>query len=353
MAVMPAAAAVAVPLSEVNSGEHGAAMASALERAYGSEGLGILLVRDVPDLAAKRQGLLPLARAFANLKEEVKAKYEDGESHFSFGWSHGKEKLSNGAFDTFKGSFYNNPLENRPCDDAELMKQHPSYLRPNVWPTDDLPALEPAFMDLGTCIVNVGRELLRHCDAYVRARRKGGDVASIERTVADSRCHKARLLYYFPMSADDAAGKEQDAWCGWHTDHGSLTGLVSARFTNADGAEVANPVPDAGLYIRNRAGEVVRVVIPPDCIAFQIGESAQVASGGLLRATPHCVSPGTTPAIGVDRSTFAVFMQPSYDAIMDVPKGDEESVRADIGSRWTPGCSFGEFTTRTLEANYG
>lgn len=43
-----------------------------------------------------------------------------------------------------------------------------------------------------------------------------------------SRNHKARLLHYFPAdgssSADDVAGAQDQEWCGWHTDHGSLTG---------------------------------------------------------------------------------------------------------------------------------
>jgi hypothetical protein len=38
-----------------------------------------------------------------------------------------------------------------------------------------------------------------------------------------------------------------------------------------DGGEVPCPDPEAGLYVRTREGEVVRVVIPPDHIAFQVG----------------------------------------------------------------------------------
>lgn len=38
--------------------------------------------------------------------------------------------------------------------------------------------------------------------------------------------------------------------------------------------------------------------------------SAQVQSGGLLRATPHYVKGPGGSAAGVSRNTFAVFMQP-------------------------------------------
>jgi hypothetical protein len=37
-----------------------------------------------------REKLLPLARAFAILPEDIKNKYAHQESSFSFGWSHGK-----------------------------------------------------------------------------------------------------------------------------------------------------------------------------------------------------------------------------------------------------------------------
>jgi hypothetical protein len=38
-----------------------------------------------------------------------------------------------------------------------------------------------------------------------------------------------------------------------------------------------------GLYIRSRNSEIVKVSIPADCIAFQIGETAQIHSGGILQ----------------------------------------------------------------------
>jgi hypothetical protein len=51
-----------------------------------------------------------------------------------------------------------------------------------------------------------------------------------------SDTHKARLLHYFPKGhaaaaqqqaeAQQAEGEEED-WCGWHLDHGSLTGVRS------------------------------------------------------------------------------------------------------------------------------
>ena len=47
-------------------------------------------------------------------------------------------------------------------------------------------------------------------------------------------------------------------------------------FHAADGSEIPCPDPASGLYIKSRTGEVVRVVIPSDHLAFQIGETSQV-----------------------------------------------------------------------------
>ncbi|GIL66027.1 hypothetical protein Vafri_19665, partial [Volvox africanus] len=63
---------------------------------------------------------------------------------------------------------------------------------------------------------------------------------------------------------------EQQAWCGLHTDHSSLTGLTAAMYLDGQGREVPSPDPEAGLYIRDRSGVFVRAGIPPDCIAFQV-----------------------------------------------------------------------------------
>ncbi len=47
-------------------------------------------------------------------------------------------------------------------------------------------------------------------------------------------------------------------------------GLTRALYLDSEGTEVTCPDPQAGLYVRTRAGQVVKVDIPPDHIAFQV-----------------------------------------------------------------------------------
>ncbi|RYH00700.1 hypothetical protein EON65_48875 [archaeon] len=114
-------------------------------------------------------------------------------------------------------------------------------MHPNIWPTDDLPALEPAFKELGLIIVSVGELVARQCDAYVHSKCPSYPAtSSLQSVIATSKCCKARLLHYFPIPEGSQPADTEDfsSWCGWHNDHGSLTGLTSALFLDADGNKV-------------------------------------------------------------------------------------------------------------------
>ena len=269
-----------------------------------------------------------------------------------------------------KGSYYANPLYDAPFGSSpELEASFPSFCAPNIWPTADLPELEPAFKNLGKLICETGFLLAKHCDALVKKTLPTYPDDRLYNIISKSRTAKARLLHYFPMTVEQSAemksGSVADvdgSWCGWHNDHGSLTGLCSAMFFNGEGQEIPNPDPKSGLYIRSRTGETIKAVIPPDCLAFQMGETEMIHSCGVLQATPHCVMAGAVP--NVSRETFAVFMEPEMFEPMSVPaNGDPEVITGksgtarflpkgvpSIGVRWKPTQDFGTFTNATLAA---
>jgi isopenicillin N synthase-like dioxygenase len=335
-------------------------LGDAIARAYGPEGLGLLVVRGVPDFPALRQALLPLAFEYAALPDAIKDKCVHPASKYSFGWSYGKEILRPGQFDEFKGSFYANPQYDVPFDDPEKVRLAPEVCHPNIWPSDaDFPRLRPAFRALGQTMVAVGQLVARQCDRYV-AEQLGSryrDDLSLERILATSRSCKARLLHYFPIN-EDSTPRTRDSWCGWHNDHGSLTALCPAMYFEAEpGSPTAQrqdiPCPDkaAGLYVRTRRGEERHILIPKDAIAFQLGESSQVMTGGTLQATAHAVQALAWPhSRNISRSTFAVFMQPDTDMTMGSPHGTAE-VDLRVGA-FQPGMTFGEFSQATFARFY-
>jgi len=340
-----------------------------IKEAYGYDGLGILVVRGVPNLDEKRRILLPLSHKYANLPDEIKEKTVHKESFYSFGWSHGKEYMSEGKPDFSKGSYYNNPIYDRPIEDEALIKQYPSAYHPNIWPTEDMPELEIAFKEAGKLVVDTGLLLAIHIDKYVHSILHSYNQKRLYNIIDQSKCCKARLLHYFPL---ENAQQEQEidlsSWCGWHNDHGSLTGLIPAIYLDKQGKEVVNPDPKSGLYIQARNGKEIKAAVPSDCLAFQIGETACVHSGGLLYATPHAVRAATGQAsYGISRETFAVFMEPNMDEPMDIPSGSkaQDVIKGSsaeflprgvpvLEKRWNSNrkMNFGEFTEITLKSYY-
>ena len=375
---VPHASVVSISYEEILADTTPPSMCTRLSNAYGYDGPGLLVVTGVPGFVEARAACLPLARTFGTLPEAVRARYERPASYYAFGWSHGKEALE-GKYDFAKGSYYANPTYDEPPATPEERAAFPASLDANVWPSEeDCPGFESAFKVLSRLIVDVGRHLARHCDAYVEEQlsRLSSSIAAsvvteshtLARIVTSGHSHKARLLFYFPVAGTPTDEPELSdvsvsSHCGWHNDHGSLTGLTSAVYYDADGIEVPCPDPRAGLYVRARRGDLLRVAIPPDAIAFQIGEAAQIHSGGVLQATPHCVrAPAHAP--GVCRATMAVFMQPDHGVDMAQPEGADSALvlRAAQGellprgvptlaSRWRGASqSFGAFADASIKA---
>ncbi|OIW05553.1 hypothetical protein TanjilG_23339 [Lupinus angustifolius] len=270
----------------------------------------------VPGYSSLRTNLLHLAPRLANLPKEVKEGLEDPHSRY------------------------------------------PSYCGSNIWPSSALPELEVAFKALGKLIFDVGLMLAYHCDQYVSRGMKIHKDEGLESILQRSRCHKGRLLYYFPSQQGNADGNSMSSWCGWHTDHGSLTGLTCAIFTR-DGVEIPCPDSAAGLYIRTRSDQIVKVYIlllelqvvyGKDDIAFQIGETTEILSGGYLCATPHCVqAPKGEESSGIERSTFALFMQPDWDEKLNFP--EEVHIHRELIPS-NAALTFGEYSEMLLDKYY-
>ncbi|KAJ1979110.1 hypothetical protein H4R34_002954 [Dimargaris verticillata] len=355
-------------------------LSAAIEEAFGnhSDCLGLIIIRNVPQLSKLQTALLGRAPQLAHLPLADLQALEHPPSKYMFGWSHGKEVM-NGHPDLAKGSFYANPTCNHGGADPNLQAQYPEYYAENLWPADAaMPHFRTAFEQLGQLIVHVGGKVAIHCDHYLTQRLSGYQDRCLQRLIHNSDTIKARLLHYFAatetsvlrhnvdnqptqamVSSND---KPLDSWCGWHLDHSCLTGLTPAKYfdirqlnhptklsqslTTNQASALFTPCPDpaAGLYVKSRAGNIVKVTIPDQSLAFQTGEALEILSGGFLRATPHCVrglatAPGPRDAAPdqayLSRNTMAVFIQP---AIYDELK---------------PGYTFAQFTKDVLHHHYG
>ncbi|MCJ1479520.1 hypothetical protein MMC13_008206 [Lambiella insularis] len=330
-----------------------------LEEAFGPSSLGILVVKDLyPSFASLREKVLSYASYLANLSPDILESISSPEAKYLVGWSHGKETLKSGRYDTLKGSYYVNcafyqdpSLQSATVGD---FLDFPEYTASNIWPQEaSLPGFREAIAELCTLVIDTAVLVARACDHYASTHIEGYEERYLEQVVKSSLTTKARLLHYFPPAAlstgfeqsqplqpsqqDGAEGQDDDSWCATHVDHGCLTGLTSALFIdessplNAPSVPLpplailsASPDPQAGLYIRSRTGCTTKVNIPIDCLGFQTGEALEVITRGKFRAVPHFVKGLKADKAGgmrVARNTLAVFTQPNLGEVVDRENG--------------------------------
>ncbi|KAE9073986.1 hypothetical protein PF005_g25280 [Phytophthora fragariae] len=171
-------------------------------------------------------------------------------------------------------------------------------------------------MKLGQLIVDTGVLVAHPCDKLMESKCPGFEKDKLHRIISAGNCSKARYVGGVCMrygnsgvdghelmltgayqvaallcdgeqiAAKNAAPSLKDSfvWCGWHSDHDTLTG-VQAVLTDSTGTAVPNPDPQAGLYVKNRRGEILKANIPPGYLVYPIGETSQILSSGTLQTT--------------------------------------------------------------------
>ncbi|CBF89506.1 hypothetical protein AN0427.2 [Aspergillus nidulans FGSC A4] len=354
------AQAVTVSLQELIDGT---VSFDTLTEAFGPSSLGIIVVKDLdPKFQHLRAQVLSNASYVAALKNDELESLTSPSAKYLIGWSCGKETLRSGHFDTLKGSYYVNcafykdpSLQGAPSDEHPDL---PEYTAPNIWPdVQKLPNFRSGLEELCRLIIDTAVLVARACDRYAEGNIEGYKAGYLEKVVRGSLTTKARLLHYFPApdgvhaeeARKDEENEEDDDWCATHLDHGCLTGLTSAMFVDEDAHPPASssatsnlpelpasPDPKAGLYIQSRTGEVVKVNIPKDCLAFQTGEALQLITKGKFRAVPHFVKGAKVPKGQgkIARNTLAVFTQPN------------------LGEEVEEGKTFADFAREVVERTY-
>lgn len=245
-------------------------------------------------------------------------------------------------YDDLKGSYYANCAFYQGAS-VQKHDEFPEMTSPNVWPSEEiLPGFRKTFEELCNLIIDTAVLVAQACDRFAEADIEGYEKGCLEQVIRRSHMTKARLLHYFPtVKETQRRGPEIDVeeiWCTTHIDHGCLTGLTSALYID----ETANPPyvakdhsgpllslpslksspdPEAGLYIKSRTGEMVKVSIPSDCLGFQTGEALELMTKGRFKAVPHLVRAGKPGAGRIARNTLAVFTQPDLDDVVDSDKG--------------------------------
>ncbi|KAL7553836.1 hypothetical protein ACHAWF_017974 [Thalassiosira exigua] len=347
--------------------------------------LGIVAVRNVPGFVDAKRRLLPLAHALAHLDAAYLEEHlSDPKSLYNAGWSHGKEKFGDEP-DFAKASYYFNPITDKrvfaavrlfcfcaPGTEEERSKYPASYPC-NIWPDEEevpqLKQFKQAAKSLGKIMHEVVTLLAKHIDSMAEGRVKGYTKGLLHDAMKETEKAKGRLLYYYPMGDNENA--KEDNWIGWHNDSGFLTSLAGDLYVDDVSGQPLAPQevdPEAGLYVTDRSGQSIHVIIPPDCLAIQIGECVQILTGGVVAATPHCVRgprPGWNPksSAKVARISHPCFIDSAPTFPLTMPDGCSREDVAQAGSgagkvppmeeRWVEdGMTFGDFLQKSFEKYY-
>lgn len=321
-----------------------------LNQAFGPESLGIILINQLPvEYKVLREKVLKSATLLSRLEKGVLDDLESPEAYWLVGWSLGKEKLTvsttskEGVVETvkkpdyLKGSYYincsffiNKDLEGPPEQERLKYEKHKAYTTLNKWPRLD--SLKDAAManfehdskELCKLIISICLDVARACDKYIAKNLETSRLFPadyLQLVVKNSYTTKARLLHYYPKNKKESEEESSNTWCGEHLDHSCLTGLTSPMYLDESklGTSInslaelkelgTSPDPEAGLYIKNRRNEIVKVEIPVDCLAFQTGSALQEISQNRFKAVPHYVKGCSHEDIS--RNTLAVFCQPN------------------------------------------
>ena len=340
---------------------------------------GIVFISNIPKFTSLKQSLLPQTYNLARCttKEYLENELTDVKSLYNAGWSHGKEKLNDtGSPDLSKGSFYYNPITDIPGSQKDR-EEYPCSYPCNIWPgikdnDSDHHSIPESFeclcKEMGRLMHHVTVLVSRHIDNYmmdnnVNVKDKYSDDL-LYNSLKDTEKVKCRLLYYYPITTNNDNGHEdkEDSWIGWHNDSGFLTALAGDIYVDDEtGAVLPNghPDPDTGLYISDCNGTIHNIQIPKDCMAIQIGECTQIITGGMVRATPHCVKAGRDQSIA--RISLACFVDTKADFRLCIPKWcriDDviscplKDKVPPLDKRWNDGITFGEFLDNTFRKFY-
>jgi len=327
---------------------------SKIEEAFGPSGYGVIGIRGVPSFVEAKNACLSQAYDLAHLRPEQLKEIEDPDSLFNAGWSHGKEMLKDNKPDLAKASFYFNPVTDIPGTEEDR-KRFPVSYPINKWPRKDFPNLEPASKRLGCLMKDVAIQLSKHIDAYASRKCPTYPPGMLFEQLKDTEKVKGRLLYYYPLTG--GGDSSVDSWIGFHNDSGYLTALAGDIYMDPEGTILEeSPSPDAGLYVEDRNQQVIKIKIPSDCMAIQMGECTQIITGGSVVATPHCVK----GAPNLVRISLACFIDVPPSTPISAPPGvSTESILAKessrvppLAKRWENHMTFGDFLTKTFQLYY-
>jgi isopenicillin N synthase-like dioxygenase len=282
-----------------------------LGKAY--EDIGFVAVKNHLIAMDTVDSLYKEVKAFYDLPEETKRKYEDKEiagqrGYTSFGREHAK---GSNAGDLKEFWHFGQEV----TDGDPIKNEYPNNIL-----VDELPVFNQVGLKAYKDLEDTGKYMLRAIAIYL----------NLGETYFDDKIHNGnsilRPIHYPPITSEPKSAVR----AGQHEDINLITLLIGA---SADGLEVLN-----------KQNEWVAVTALPDHIVVNVGDMLQRHTNGKLKSTTHRVVNPAREKWGTSRYSIPFFLHPRSDMRLDcLPSCINPGEKA----LWEP-ISAGEFLDERL-----
>ncbi|MDC3352286.1 isopenicillin N synthase family oxygenase [Crocinitomicaceae bacterium] len=278
--------------------------------------MGFAIVKNHGVTEELRTKLFEVSKAFFELPDDVKKRYEDEKLHGQRGYiSKNKESAKGKSVPDLK-EFYH--IGQTVEDNDPIKEEYPD----NIWPKE-VTEFEAVGQEVFQTFENTGRNLLRAIALYL----------DLDENYFDDKIHNGnsvlRLLHYYPV-ADKSQIPEGAVRAAAHGDINLITLLMGGS------AE--------GLQAQSLDGEWISVSPGPDEIVINIGDMLARLTNDRLRSTQHQVITPNEESWTKPRYSTPFFLHPRSD--MDLTCLDT-CVSADNPKEYAD-MTAGEFLTERL-----
>jgi len=354
---------------EVNISQH-------INQAFGKEGLGLIAIKNVPNLISAREKILKKGFEFYHLDENILKQLEKPEVNYLVGFNKARTYTEN-EYEYLTNAFYARTQTNKP---SFKYNKNLEEKYQNVWPEENvIKDFKQNFLQMGSILHNVLLLMLKHFDDYLKIlisekndQITKNDIIKIKNNFLDFQRKNdsiCRLISYFPVDTLDKnmlkakkdsseVEKIKKNWCGWHRDFGLLTALIHPLYFNKKG-EVLNNIK-SGLIVQDRKNNFHEIKFEENEILIQTGDAAFFISGGNIISTPHCVKITEGIRNDIYRATFVNFFEPSYDHKLFLPEGIKKEDMfdkdpfgmKDMFPQFNQGCFYKDFIESAAHKYY-
>ena len=115
-------------------------------------------------------------------------------------------------------------------------------------------------------MIEVSILVAQQIDRIMNERISGYEREKLARTLSEGN-KNGLIMHYHPFKEET-----EEEWFQWHNDYSILTALTSAMYLDGNGKQFTPKT--GGLFCKNRSSEAVRIDIPEDMLAIQLGWSA-------------------------------------------------------------------------------